>query len=97
MEHHPIFERFDGYAGPRLEGEQVDLIGARFKGSWWGSSYPARAHVETRLPSLDEQYFEWADLLEAVDGARGSFTMVELGAGYGCWSVRGGWRPGGAG
>ncbi|CCB89560.1 FkbM family methyltransferase [Simkania negevensis] len=39
---------------------------------------------------FDEEYFEWIDLLEAVFDAKGSFNMVEVGAGYGRWAARGG-------
>jgi FkbM family methyltransferase len=41
------------------------------------------------FPQLDYEYFEWTDLLEAVFDADESFTMVELGAGFGRWSARG--------
>lgn len=41
-------------------------------------------------PSTDnEELFEWFDLLEAVESAGSTFTMLELGAGFGRWSVRG--------
>ena len=43
--------------------------------------------VRPMLPLVNEEYFEWIDLLEAVDDARESFTMVELGAGWGRWLV----------
>jgi FkbM family methyltransferase len=36
-------------------------------------------------PPSGEDVFEWVDVLEAVDAARGSFTMIELGAGFGPW------------
>jgi FkbM family methyltransferase len=36
---------------------------------------------------VGSEYFEWVDLFEAVIGAGESFTMVELGAGYGRWTV----------
>lgn len=39
---------------------------------------------------FSEEYFEWIDLLEAVLDAEGSFTMVEVGAGFGRWGARGG-------
>jgi FkbM family methyltransferase len=39
-------------------------------------------------PSFDEEYFEWVDILEAVDEATDSFVMIELGAGYGRWCAR---------
>jgi FkbM family methyltransferase len=38
---------------------------------------------------FDEEYFEWIDLLEAVVAAGETFSMLELGAGYGRWSARG--------
>ncbi len=34
-----------------------------------------------------EDYFEWIDLLTAIDRADTSFTMIELGAGYGRWTA----------
>jgi FkbM family methyltransferase len=40
-------------------------------------------------PRIEEEYFEWIDILEAVEAASGSFSIVELGAGYGRWSIRG--------
>ena len=47
-------------------------------------NYPTGA-----LPLFDEEYFEWIDLLEAVKGAKDTFTMFEIGAGFGRWSARG--------
>jgi FkbM family methyltransferase len=41
--------------------------------------------VETGYPAFDEEYFEWVDVLEAVVGAAETFTMIELGAGWGRW------------
>ncbi len=38
-----------------------------------------------RIPG--EDFFEWIDVLEAVDAAGEDFNMVELGAGYGRWLV----------
>ncbi|MGH9142942.1 MAG: FkbM family methyltransferase [Vicinamibacterales bacterium] len=39
-------------------------------------------------PAFNEEYFEWIDLLEAVDAATNRFSMLELGAGWGRWSAR---------
>lgn len=39
-------------------------------------------------PAPGEDYLEWTDLLESVEAARKIFIMMELGAGYGRWSVR---------
>lgn len=39
----------------------------------------------------DEDYLSWVDLLEALNGiVDRSFTVVELGAGYGCWMLSAG-------
>jgi FkbM family methyltransferase len=43
--------------------------------------------VTVTPPPADPELFEWIDLLEAVTRAEGSFTMLELGAGYGRWIV----------
>ena len=40
--------------------------------------------------ALNEDYFEYLDLAEALDAAGPVFTMAELGAGYGRWCVTGG-------
>lgn len=45
-------------------------------------------HVKPKqggLPEFDESYFEWVQVLEAVDCAVQKFVMVELGSGYGTW------------
>jgi FkbM family methyltransferase len=42
------------------------------------------------MPLASDEWFEWHSLLSAVTEARGSFTMVELGAGFGRWAVAGG-------
>jgi hypothetical protein len=34
-----------------------------------------------------EEYFEWLDVIEAIRAAQDSFTMIELGAGYGTRTV----------
>ena len=69
-------------------------------------AYAGRNSVETlkvvlldlRLPKVNGlEYFEWLDLLHAVQDARDRFVMVELGAGYGRWAVRAATRPSGSG
>jgi FkbM family methyltransferase len=39
-------------------------------------------------PPFDEEYFEWVDILQAVEEATDAFVMIELGAGYGRWCAR---------
>ena len=43
-----------------------------------------------RRPDASGHLFEWHSLAAAIRGARDSFCMVELGAGYGRWSVAAG-------
>jgi FkbM family methyltransferase len=86
---HPIFSRF-----PRWSGTVSAGCGANWVGTMTNLEYRGRSRsgsgatiVRPRLPPLEEEYFEWIDLLEAVAEARDSFTMVELGAGWGRWLV----------
>lgn len=41
----------------------------------------------TPPPPVDSEYFEWTDLLESVVEAGPKYSMIELGAGYGRWTV----------
>lgn len=49
---------------------------------------PSPPEVVTTYPAIDDEYFEWIDVLESVCSAKGHYVMVELGAGYGRWAVR---------
>jgi FkbM family methyltransferase len=86
LNHHPIFERFHSVAPVEpAEGFALDsLLGTVLRSeyylTWLGPpSYP---------PPIDEEYFEWIDLLTAATAAQGRFVFWELGAGYGRWSIR---------
>jgi FkbM family methyltransferase len=88
-----ILHRFGRWSGHVPAGRVADFLGVQTDTRFW--TRLERPGVEvTRverpdLPALDEEIFEWLDLLEAVESATGVFRMVELGAGYGRWSVRG--------
>jgi len=50
------------------------------------SGRSARYDEDPRYPyKLSEDYFEWIDLLEAIDRSNSKFTMIEVGAGFGRW------------
>ena len=51
-------------------------------------AYTGLPEVTTSYPSIDEEYFEWIDILESVSSAKTQYVMFELGAGYGRWAVR---------
>jgi len=86
----PIFEQFKRYKGPVPEGSiAVDFLGTMVRREFIPSSIePSTPVVETIYPQANEDIFAWVDLLNAVLKAGDSFTMMELGAGYGIWSVR---------
>jgi FkbM family methyltransferase len=87
--HHPIFGRFERWRGEVDPGWQMNFLGVRtreeFTAGMTGSVTAEKRWVETEYPPLDEEYLEWIDVLEAVVAAAGTFTMVELGAGWGRW------------
>lgn len=93
MKHHPIFEKFQ----PQMvtgTGEHVfDFLGvatdASFKKGWekW-AIHKGRNHVYS-YPPVNEHYFDWIALLQAVENANGTLRIAELGAGWAPWLVRG--------
>jgi FkbM family methyltransferase len=94
--HHPIFGHFERFKGFVPPGYQTDFLGVMTRNAFSegliaaiGGKSPDPGYVETNYPGSDEEYLEWVDLLESVLDAQQQFTMVELGAGYGRWLVRG--------
>ena len=88
MTNHPVFEKFSPYSGPVPEGCQIDFVGATTRCEFVAISNPFPLEVQLAYPTVDEEYFEWIDILESVTLARDRYTMLELGAGYGRWAVR---------
>jgi FkbM family methyltransferase len=83
---HPVFAAFP--PPPQVaDGGDVDYLGIRTLPEMlpphWVTGPRAGA-----LPAVGEEYFEWIDLLESVDNARTTFTMIEFGAGYARWFAR---------
>jgi FkbM family methyltransferase len=88
--HHSIFSRYRPSWVQVPAYCQSDFLGTTrrlqfFKGI---ACSPVPTMIQPGPPPVDEEYFEWIDLLESVVAARGSYTMLDLGAGYGRWSVR---------
>jgi FkbM family methyltransferase len=81
--HHPLFYRFTPATGPFPPGFDRDFLGCLARAEF---SHPPA--LNPGYPVVDERYFEWIALLESVAEARDSYTMIELGAGFGRWSVR---------
>jgi FkbM family methyltransferase len=81
--HHPLFYRFQPPADPIPPGFDRDFLGSLIRFEFWH-----QPELNTGYPRFDERYFEWIALLESIASARGSYTMIDLGAGFGRWSVR---------
>lgn len=77
---------------PRLEGEFIiDCLGGRTRRRFYDfdqvlERQPMKA-LDVFAPALNEEHYDWIDLFEAARRARGTFTVVELGAGHGRWLV----------
>jgi FkbM family methyltransferase len=91
--HHHVVSRFPCWQGKVPEGFTVNFLGVLTRVDYYegyseiARQYPPDRHLRTEYPPFDEEYFEWIDLLEAVAAAEDRFTMLELGAGHGRWTV----------
>jgi FkbM family methyltransferase len=87
--HHPVFSGFRSWEGIVEGGRDVNWLGVKTRASYYDvfTIPDEERHVSVPPLPFDEEYFEWIDLLEAVTGAQGTFTMLELGAGWGRWIV----------
>lgn len=85
----PALRAFQPWEGTVQPGWLVNWVGARTRTSFQADTrgYEAPTFERTAYPPVSDEYFEWIDVLESVLEARGGFTMVELGAGYGRWLV----------
>jgi len=96
MQHHEVFSRFRQYSGEIPQGYHADFLGTQAQHEFTSGlrddvpvPYPLRRTYQNYpYPRVDEDYFEWIDLLESVVAASGSYTMLDLGAGFGKWAVR---------
>lgn len=91
-QHHPVFDLFwDENVTTRdcEPGYSYNFIGARKDPKFTSYEYPSDYHsYEVSIPPIDEEYFEWIDILMSVlDAKENKYTFVELGAGYGRWTV----------
>ncbi len=87
--HHEVFHKCGCWEGIVEAGFEVNFLGVMTRTSFafvFPQSLPRR-HMKSCLPVIDEEYFEWIDVLESAVSARGVFPMIELGAGWGRWLV----------
>ena len=91
VQHHQVFSRFRPYTGEFPPNCDADFLGTVVPPEFVRGLVPLGTHawkVEDFYVRYNEEYFEWIDLLESVVAANGTYTMIDLGAGYGRWSVR---------
>ncbi|MGH7100858.1 MAG: FkbM family methyltransferase [Acetobacteraceae bacterium] len=86
------FARFRPWNGTAPAGYDVNWLGqmtdVRFVAGWDDEARSVARHYDPApYPALGEETFEWLTMLDAVLEARGSFTMIEGGAGFGRWLV----------
>lgn len=91
-EQHSIFNKFKSFSGYISTAYDVDYIGTITDYNWLlGANSNNSVNTilyQSTLPPVSEEYFEWIDVLSSVYNAKDSYTMIELGAGYGRWAVR---------
>jgi FkbM family methyltransferase len=88
-EHHSLVRLYP--LAPALDqpGFDVDFLGVRTRRGFDADMGKGPNAPKTpSYPPFDNEYLEWVDVLEAVEEAGDRFVMVDLGAGYGRWSVR---------
>jgi FkbM family methyltransferase len=100
QDRHPVFNKFEvltsdavpvdihwGFLG-ELQRKHYDEGVAIALGLSPTQYQPGQIRIG-EVPALNDEYFEWIDVLESAVLAQDRFTMIELGAGYGRWLVRG--------
>lgn len=84
---HAIIQGHDYPARQPMEGHIVNFLGVAMNAKFMRTEEQL-AGVVTEVPipcNWHADMAEWAAALRAVDLARGTFTVVELGCGWGCW------------
>lgn len=87
--HHPVFTKFPPARISVPVGYAADYLGNLTRPAHMQKAQPLAGGEQTPvMPAIDEEYFEWIDTLESTLHAQSSYTMLELGAGYGRWAAR---------
>jgi FkbM family methyltransferase len=91
---HPVLAGFGPWEGWAEPGWDVNFLGVRTRVAFFSlyeqlADFSERRWVQAGRPVPNEDYFEWITLLESVTEATQSYTIVELGAGWGKWMTAG--------
>lgn len=88
---HPVFELWKSPDADHSADVELEYPGVLRRLEFVATSIancPGIRSPGVDAPPVDDQYFEWIDVLESVTSADARFCMAELGAGYGRWLVR---------
>lgn len=88
--HHPVFRFYRPWSGLVPANYMLSFSGSLIRREFDSRISPQHSEqtvVQGNFPRIDEDYFGWIDILEAVEDAADQLVVVELGAGYGKWSV----------
>jgi FkbM family methyltransferase len=90
LQHHEVFSHFTPFQGQVPADYGIDFLGTKTHKDFLAGmyTYVAGTMLTTGYPPVNEEYLEWIDLLESIVAARESYTILDLGAGFGRWSVR---------
>lgn len=87
-QHHSVFTMVPPWSGRVPKEFWATPYGSFVRRSFQGHpAFDSDYEKARAYPALDEDYFEWIDLVESVAFAHETYTMLELGAGYGRWAV----------
>jgi FkbM family methyltransferase len=87
--HHPVFSIFDRPGKRSDETFFLDFLGVKHRKRFLEEALIDSLVRWSPRKSPSEEYFEWIALLVAVEAAPARFTIVEVGAGWGRWMLRG--------
>ena len=91
---HPVFSRFPPWRGHVAAGYVVNFVGQLIDVEFLrGFSWATLDRMVDRYESpgygqIYEETFEWLIMLEAILAAKDTFTMIDLGSGFGRWLIR---------
>lgn len=87
---HPVIEAVTCWKGFVPRGFEADFLGTLTRSETFVQvdGLPDAAYVRTTHPKMQGEYPQYVDLLESINLAQHTFTMIELGAGYGRGLVR---------
>src|SRR5688500_14098795 len=92
--HHPAVVAQEPITASCAPDYDLDFLGIKTRRSFYAGMPGVDSRgagdrlVTTSHPAFDEEYFEWTDIFESIEQSRSTYVFVELGAGWGRWSMR---------